>query len=141
MLLTSLFIWAAPGIYESEEVYNELDRIFEERSQLQQAETDEILARYQPDNFAFEITSLEQVESDTVDSDRAAKENKGESRININSANATELQELPGIGPAYSIRIVEWRKENGSFTNKEQLLEIKGIGPARFDRIKDLIDL
>lgn len=141
MLLSSLLFWATPNIYESEEIYAELDQVFEERSLIQQVEAEKILARYQPENSTKEIASLEQVKPDTVDNDTTAKVNEGESRININSANAAELQELPGIGPAYSIRIVEWRQENGSFTRKEQLLEIKGIGSARFDQIKDLIEL
>lgn len=141
MLLSSLLFWTAPSIYESEEIYAELDHVFEKRSQVQQAKTEEILARYQPENLTNEVAGLEQVKLDTVDNDSTAKEITGESRININHATAAELQELPGIGPAYSVRIVEWRQENGSFTDKKQLLEVKGIGPARFEEVEDLIEL
>ena len=61
--------------------------------------------------------------------------------ININTATREQLQILPGIGPAYSGRIIEWREENGTFTTKDQLLEIKGIGEKRLEKIKPLITL
>jgi competence ComEA-like helix-hairpin-helix protein len=61
--------------------------------------------------------------------------------ININTASAEKLQELPGIGPAYSTRIVEWRNKNGHFVSKNQLLEIKGIGEKRLEAIVPLITL
>ncbi len=141
MVLSSLLLWSSPGNYDSESIYTELDQVFLERSLAQQEETNNILARYQPGKNVVEAGKVEQVKPDTVDIDTAEKVNTGKSRININSADATELQELPGIGPAYSVRIVEWRYENGSFTNKEQLLEIRGIGPARLGQIKDLIEL
>ncbi len=141
MLLSSLLFWTAPGVYNSEEIYADLDRVFEERSMVQQAETENILARYQPETSSKEASNLEHVKPVVVNNDTTAKAIEAEILININSANAAELQRLPGIGPAYSKRIVDWRQENGSFTKKEQLLEIKGIGSARFDQIKDLIKL
>lgn len=141
MLLSSLLFWITPGVYNSEETYAELEQIFEQRSQLHHSENEKILARYQPAIVVNEAINLEQVKPDTVEEDTTVKENIGKSRININSANASELQELPGIGSAYSVRIVEWRQENGLFLNKNQLLEIKGIGPARLNQIKDLIVL
>ena len=141
MVLSSLLFWSSPDIYDSESIYAELDQVFKERSLALQKEEDIILARYQPEIDVSEPIIMEQVKLDTVDTDTTAKENTGKSRININSADATELQELPGIGPAYSVRIVEWRQENGSFTDVEQLLEVRGIGPARLGQIKDLIEL
>ncbi|MEX0660672.1 MAG: helix-hairpin-helix domain-containing protein [Balneolaceae bacterium] len=141
MLISSLLFWAAPETYNSEEKYAELEQVFNERSRIQQTEQENIMARYNPELDEAKSISKEQVRVDTVDSDTVAQENTDESFININSADATELQELPGIGPAYSVRIVEWRAENGSFSAKNQLLEIKGIGPARFEQIKDLIEL
>ncbi len=74
------------------------------------------------------------------DTSRATQEPAG-SPININTASAEQLTELPGIGPAYAQRIVEWREENGKFTSKEQLLEIRGIGQRRLEVIIPLIML
>ncbi|MEN9752994.1 MAG: hypothetical protein RL670_685 [Actinomycetota bacterium] len=61
------------------------------------------------------------------------------SLINLNRANATELDALPGIGPAIAGRIVDWRNANGGFHKKEDLMQVKGIGKAVFANIKDLV--
>lgn len=59
--------------------------------------------------------------------------------ININTASAAELQTLPGIGPSFAQRIVDYRTANGPFARIEDIQNVRGIGQATFDRIKDLI--
>ena len=59
--------------------------------------------------------------------------------ININTANETELEGLPGIGSSIAVRIVEYRNKNGKFKNKEDIKNVTGIGDSKFERIKDLI--
>lgn len=49
-------------------------------------------------------------------------------RISINAASATELQELPGVGPVLAERIVAYREQNGPFVSLDGLLEVSGIG-------------
>ena len=58
--------------------------------------------------------------------------------VNINTATAQELTDLPGIGPVISGKIVEYR-EAKSFDTIEEIQEVKGIGPAKFEAIKDRI--
>ena len=60
-------------------------------------------------------------------------------RVNLNTATASELEELPGIGPKLAERIVAWREENGGFVSVEQLMDVNGIAEGKFDEIKDLI--
>jgi len=67
-------------------------------------------------------------------------------KLNINRASAAQLDLLPGIGPAYAQKIVEYRQrlkaETGQgFTRIEQLMEVPGIGPKRFADIKDHVTL
>lgn len=50
--------------------------------------------------------------------------------INLNTADATTLQELPGIGPALSERIITYREANGPFGSLEELAGVSGIGPV-----------
>jgi len=58
--------------------------------------------------------------------------------ININQADETSLQELPGIGPALAAAIVEHRTDHGSFGSVGELLDVAGIGPAKLALLKDL---
>jgi len=62
-------------------------------------------------------------------------------RLNINTATATELATLPGIGPALAQRIVEYRQTHGPFARIEDLKKVSGIGDKVFERIKDLITI
>lgn len=61
--------------------------------------------------------------------------------ISINRATAEQLEELPGIGPALSSRIIAYRDANGGFKTKEDLLNVSGIGDSIFAGFTDLITL
>lgn len=61
--------------------------------------------------------------------------------ININTAGAEELDSLPGIGPAYAQRIIDYRVENGGFSSIEGIMEVRGIGEKTFEKIKDRITI
>ena len=59
--------------------------------------------------------------------------------ININTASESELEQLPGIGPSISSRIVEYRNKNGKFKSIEDIKNVTGVGDSKFEKIKDLI--
>ncbi len=56
--------------------------------------------------------------------------------LNLNTATAAQLQQLPGIGEVLASEIVEFRRINGNFVNKQQLLEVAGIGEATLSEIE-----
>ena len=64
---------------------------------------------------------------------------KAEGKIDINTATVAQLTHLNGIGPAIAKRIVNYRSENGEFTNPDQLLEVRGIGPKTLEKISERI--
>jgi competence protein ComEA len=68
-------------------------------------------------------------------------ESTGGGKININTATASELDRLPGVGPAIAQRIIDYRTANGLFKTPEDIMKVKGIGPATFAKIKDLISV
>ncbi|WP_075879656.1 ComEA family DNA-binding protein [Vreelandella massiliensis] len=57
--------------------------------------------------------------------------------INVNTADAELLAELPGIGPSRASAIIEERDSNGEFASAEDLARVSGIGPATIDRMRD----
>ena len=83
-------------------------------------------------SFAAETTSTNSAKTETV----APK-----GLININTADASELTKLKGIGPKKAEAIVAWRKENGNFRSVDDLLEVKGIGEATLDANRALISI
>lgn len=56
--------------------------------------------------------------------------------VNLNTATAAELQEVPGIGPATAQKILDTRKSYGPFKSVDDLLAIKGIGQKRLDKMR-----
>jgi len=61
------------------------------------------------------------------------------SRVNVNTATAEEIASLPGIGPSYAKRIVEYREKNGPFKRVEDLLNVQGIGEKTLEKIRDKV--
>lgn len=141
-------LYSSPEIWtsKSEFDYSISDSIFSARSASLTAEKELILERYQPEEIQANSSNengLVETNRDTIPPDSSDERTNSDSTalINVNSASVDKLQELPGIGPAYASRIVEWRSENGPFTSKDQLIEIKGIGEKRLETIRPLITL
>lgn len=59
--------------------------------------------------------------------------------VNINTANASELQTLSGVGPSMAQSIIDERTQNGPFTSIDDLMRVSGIGEKKFAKIKDCI--
>lgn len=166
---TAIWILLPPyrTLYDQED-YSELHQLFLERSRAHQREYEQIAQRYRPDPIEEAKKPVQAMTAATVtpqptqpkakshSTDEIAKPKQREPQaatakpttprepnstepIDINTANAEQLTQLPGIGPVIAARIVEYRQNNGYFTRLDQLTEVKGIGPARFRKIKTLI--
>lgn len=59
--------------------------------------------------------------------------------VDINSADASTLEALPGIGPALAARIIEYRTSHGRFARPEAIQDVPGIGAKLYERMKDQI--
>ena len=62
-----------------------------------------------------------------------------EDRINLNTASANELADLPGLGPALAERIVDYRRENGRFRFPFEIMNIPGIDEKTYAALRDRI--
>lgn len=59
--------------------------------------------------------------------------------VDLNLADATVLDTLPGVGPVTAAAILRWRDEHGGFTSVEQLQEVDGIGPKTYAQLAPLV--
>lgn len=61
--------------------------------------------------------------------------------VDLNAADATQLEELPGIGPSLAERIVAYRQLNGPFHTFDDLLDVAGMTDRRLDAISPFLVL
>lgn len=59
--------------------------------------------------------------------------------VNLNTADSTELETLPGVGPATAEKIIAHREQHGAFAQLSDLEAVSGIGPATLERLDGLV--
>ena len=59
--------------------------------------------------------------------------------VNLNTATASELEVLPGIGAKTAARIIDYRLKKGPFKKIEELMNVQGIGEKSFLKLKPQI--
>jgi competence ComEA-like helix-hairpin-helix protein len=66
---------------------------------------------------------------------------QGVTMISLNTAEAREFEDLPGIGQVLARRIVDHREQVGGFDSLEQLRDVRGIGDKMYQKILPYIKL
>jgi competence ComEA-like helix-hairpin-helix protein len=56
--------------------------------------------------------------------------------LDVNLASASELERLPGVGPALAARIVDVRAREGPFGSVDELRRVRGVGVATLERLR-----
>lgn len=62
-------------------------------------------------------------------------------KVNINSADSSQLETLTGVGPSTAQKIIDYRNQNGRFSKIEDLKNVSGIGDKTFEKLKDDITI
>lgn len=130
----------SPGIYELDSGSRLVDVIFAAGGFGRLADQASI-------NLAREVTDGEQVVVFKVGAAPQLLGTSGSgpaavtSQISLNRATQSELESLPGVGPALAGRMIDWRTANGGFKKKEDLLNVSGIGDKLFAGIKNQVTL
>lgn len=65
--------------------------------------------------------------------------NSSSGKLNLNTADEGDLEELPGVGPVMAQRIIEYRTAHGLFRSVNELDAVSGIGPALMKQLRDLV--
>ena len=92
-------------------------------------------------NLARPLSDGEQLVVPVIGAEPPAGAPAGDGRVNLNTADAGELDTLPRIGPAIAQRIIEWREQNGRFTSVDDLLAVPGIGEKMLAALRDLVSV
>ena len=74
-------------------------------------------------------------------SSRAAAKPAVAGPININTAPASDLETLPGIGARTAERIIEYRQKNGPFKKIEELMNVPGVGEKNFLKLRTQVSV
>lgn len=95
-------------------------------------------------NLAYELSDGEKIYipsifDDEIEYNLNSDNTNLSGKININKANAEELQKISGIGESLANKIISYRKENGKFSNIEELRNVSGIGDKKYESIKEYI--
>ena len=84
--------------------------------------------------------SPDDIEMSVGESDRFAAAVDLEGQININTASATQLAMLPGVGPTIAERIISYRTKR-PFKEAKHLLRVKGVGSKTYGKVKSYLSV
>ena len=62
-------------------------------------------------------------------------------QVDVNTADAAELERLPGVGPALARRIVEERTARGPFASPDDLIRVRGIGGKSLEALRAFVNV
>ena len=74
-------------------------------------------------------------------SDNKADQTTASNKVNINTANVAQLQQLNGIGEKKAQQIIAYRQKNGQFKSIEELKQVSGIGEKTFVALKEQLEV
>lgn len=128
-----------PGVYEFEDGTRLYDVIQQAGGLTKEADLDainqaELVTDGQKILIPEKLEMMDGAESTTFTQNAVSN-----GKININQADSTTLQEIPGIGPATADKIIQYRDANGRFQSIEDLKNVSGIGDKTFEKMKDNI--
>lgn len=96
-------------------------------------------------NMAIVLTDQQLVyiprKGETVEQTNQTPQVGDESKVNINTASAEELQTLTGIGEKKAQAIIDYRTQNGNFQSIDQLTEVDGFGEKTVEKLRDSITI
>lgn len=132
-----------PGVYRLKQGSRVFEAVQEAGGFLENADTVGInQASVLSDGEKLQIYTIEEAQQMEIQpkefSDSGEKADTN-GKININTADLAELQEIPGVGEKKAQSIMEYRETRGGFQNIEQLQEVPGIKGKTFDEVKDYI--
>lgn len=134
---------STPGLYELVEGKRVMDAIKLAGGPSPNSDLDAInLAEPLTDGMKITVPDRSQaVEAPTAVAGKNSGNTSERSMVNINTAGESELDSLPGVGPATAKKIMDHRQSAGKFKSIDDLKNVKGIGAKKFEELKDKITI
>ena len=134
---------AAPGVYQLKDGMRVCDAV-EAAGGLTKAASREYwnLAEKLSDGQMIYFPTQEEARERKASAEAAgATVEESDGRIDINTADATQLVTIPGIGETRAAAILAYREKNGPFAKVEDIMQVSGIKSALFEKMKDYITI
>jgi len=136
-----------PGVYQLTEGERIIDAVKMAGGEMEKANVDAVnLAAHLYDGQKIVLPFISENKEDEVNQNALVNQefrqhdySLNSSLLNLNAVTSAQLENLPGIGPALSERILAYRKNHGLFKNIEDIMNVSGIGEKRFESIKEYI--
>lgn len=129
---------ANPGVYSLDEGLRVCDAVEAAGGLTEDADASTVnLARVLSDGEHIALPTKAEVE--TALAQGSAGGAGASSLVNINTADASALETLSGVGSATAQAIISDREQNGPFSTIEDLMRVDGIGEKKFAKLKDSI--
>ena len=130
----------APGVYELETGMR-IDDAIAAAGGFTEAAGQEYwnLAELLTDGQMLYVPTEEEAKERQASYEEITGESVSDGRININTADAQKLMEIPGIGQTRAEAIIAYRTENGGFSCVEDIMKVSGIKNALFEKMRDYI--
>lgn len=90
-------------------------------------------------NYAAGGSAVQILQTSSSKAEETADSENSSELININTAPASELVKLKGIGEVKAAAIVEYRRINGNFKTVQDIMNVSGIGEKTFEKIRGQI--
>ena len=133
---------ANPGVYSLDEGLRVCDAVEAAGGLAEDADASTVnLARVLSDGEHIDLPTKAEVEAALVQGPAGGASGAAvaTSLVNINTADASALETLSGVGSATAQAIISDREQNGPFSSIEDLMRVDGIGEKKFAKLKDSI--
>lgn len=130
-----------PGVYELAEGSRVVDAIQEAGGMSKEANAVYInLARKVSDGEQIYVPAIgENILDNSFETPNKGEKDSSGGKVNINTADESELCTIPGIGKTRAEAILKYREDNGLFKNVDEIMMVPGIGESTFSKIQDYI--
>lgn len=91
------------------------------------------------DGMMIRIPSVREEEQTKKEEQTKEEAARGDGKLNLNTADVTQLMTLPGIGETKAKSIIAYREAKGGFTSVEEIMKVDGIKEGVYNRLKDSV--